>query len=154
MASQPNIRRAPQTASNFDVSDRPSMGDPEFVEGRVRVMLDEARRLLFESPNPKAGVPALVERWAKEFSPDNPDYIQTMSVEGLNIFLRARGMGTDDAHFRDPVRALIATSLNRFLDASLKFHSDELDEEQLKFEIDTCVEDTVALIRGLDNTAD
>jgi hypothetical protein len=153
MAKLAPLRKTPST-SYFDTSDRPSMGDPEFVEGRVRVMFDEARRMLFEAKNPKAGVPALVERWAKELGPDNPDYIQTMSVEGLNIFLRSRGLGEGDSHFRDPLRALVATSIERFVDVMLRFHDDQIDEGQLKFETDAAVEDTVALLRGLDNPAD
>ena len=153
--AEPQIKPGP-TTSYFDTSDRPSMGDPEFVDTQVRAMFDEARRILFEHVNPPSAVAPLVDKWAKQFSPANDDYVQTLSVASLNKFLRDRGIGTNDAEddALAPVRALVATTLDRFVEASIAYHEEKTDDEQLKFAIDTAAEDFVSLIRGLDNPAD
>lgn len=137
------------------------MGDPEFVEGKVRQMFDEARGLMFEGtldgrayPNPQHGVAPLIEKWAKELGPANPAYIQTMSVGALDLFLKSRGFGTDDTVPGDPIKALLAETVGRFARAATRYHNGEATDEQLAFEIDTAVEDCVALLRGLDNPAD
>lgn len=137
------------------------MGDPEFVEGKVREMLDEARGLLFEGrfagrvyPNPQAGVEPLIEKWAKEFSPANRAYIQTMGEAALDIWLKSRGFGTDDNRVGDPIRALLATIIGQFVEVSKQYHEGRATDEQLAFAIDAAVEDCVALLRGLDNPAD
>lgn len=151
MADKPRLT---PTTSYFDERDLPSMGDPEFAEGQVRLMLDNARKLLFEADNPQAGVPALVEKWAKELSPANGAYIQTMSVESLNAFLRARGCGTDDEGDLDPVRALVASTISRFVETAMAHHDGQVTDEMAGFAIDAMVEDTVMALRGLDNPAD
>lgn len=150
-------KRVPQPSdSSFDTSDRPSMGDPEFVDTLVRAMFDEARRILFENPNPPAAVPGLVDRWTKEFSPANDAYVQTLGVRSLNLFLRSRGLGTNDAEddMEAPIKALVATTLDRLVEAMTAYHEEKIDDMQLQFAIDTAAEDFVALIRGLDNPAD
>ena len=119
--------------SSFDTDlERPSMGDPEFAEGKVRQMLDEARGLMFEGKvgdktyaNPQHGVEPLIEKWAKELGPANADYIQTMSVAALDAFLKSRGFGTDDTEPGDPVRALLAETVGRFARAATRYHGGE-----------------------------
>lgn len=155
-----SIRQPSESSFDTDL-ERPSMGDPEFVEGKVRQMLDEARGLMFEGKldgrtysKPQHGVAPLIEKWAKELGPANADYIQTMSVDALDLFLKSRGFGTNDNRPGDPVKALLAETVGRFASAATRYHGGEATDEQLAFEIDTAVEDCVALLRGLDNPAD
>lgn len=152
MAAEP--RRAPQTRSSFDTRDLPSMGDPEFVSNQARLMLDEARKVMFEAEHPQGEAAPLVDKWAKEFSPANPAYVQTLGLASLNAFLRARGLGTSDADDDAPVKALVASMIERFVDTATKFHNGEVDGGMMQFTIDTVVEDMTMLLRGLDNPAD
>jgi hypothetical protein len=142
------------SASSFDTGDKPSMGDLEFVDGRVRVMFDEAKDILFTAPNPKAAVPGLVDKWATEFAPTNAEYEQTMSMGALNAFLQARGYGAGDTGELDPLRALLASTLERFATAAIDYHEERIDGPQLQFTIDTAAEDCVMALRGMDNPAD
>lgn len=143
-------------SATFDAREVPSMGDPTFVDSRVRAMFDEARKILFEACNPQAEVPGLIDRWTKEFSPRNPAYVQILSPVALSTFLRQRGCGTDDSpeDTDAPVAALLAHTIGRFAEAAIAFHEERIDGEQLQFAIDTAVEDCMMLLRGLDNPAD
>lgn len=142
--------------SNFDTSDKPSMGDPDVVDGLVRVMFNEARAIMFEADNPQAEVPGFIDRWTAKLSPDNDAYVQTWSARSLATFLRARGFGTDDpdTDTAAPLKAMLAWTVGRFVKAGTNFHDEKIDESQLQFEIETAVEDCSCLLRGLDNPAD
>lgn len=147
------IRQTP-TTSYFDERDLPSMGDPEHVESLVRKMLDEAKDVLFGAKNPQAAAAPLVEKWVKTLSPANTEFIQTLSPHSLAVFLRKRGLGTDDADDIAPVRALIAETISRFVEIATAYHEAKVSEAQLAFGIDAAVEDCQMMLRGLDNPAD
>lgn len=153
MAKADTPRLTP-TTSYFDVTDRPSMGDPEYVEGQVRLMLDEARDVLFEGKEPQAEIVALANKWAKRFRADNDDLVQTLSLASQDVWLKSRGLGTDDSEPGAPVLALVAHTLGRFVDAATAYHDEKIGTDQLQFAIDTAVEDCTMLLLGLDNAAD
>jgi len=143
------------TSSTFDISDRPSMGDLTFVEGRVRDMVKELHDLVHDGkPHEASEIVALIEKWTRELSPSNTAYIQTMSPESLATFLKKRGLGTKDTDPDDPLRALIAETLNRYLEATRALQEGKMDEEMWEFAIDTAIEDCTYLLVGLDNPAD
>ena len=144
-----------RTSSTFDVSDRPSMGDMEFVEERVRSMVKEAHDALNDGkPDDGGQIFAIVEKWVKELSPNNPAYIQTLSPESLAAFLKKRGLGTEEVDPDGPLRALIAETLIRYVDAFVALRDGEISEEQCLFAIDAAIEDCVYFLLGLDNFAD
>jgi hypothetical protein len=134
--------------------EKPSMGDAEFVEGRIRVMLDEARKVLESAPNPPQAITGIAHKFGREFRADNEDYVQTWDIDAQDIFLKARGLGSDDNAPGDPVLALVAETLRRFCTAAQQFHEDTIDASQMQFAIDTAVEDCMMLLRGMDNPAD
>jgi hypothetical protein len=143
------------SSSTFDVSDRPSMGDLSFVEERVREMVKEAHDAMHDGNSDDRGqIIAIVEKWVREFSPSNTAYIQTLSVESLGAFLKKRGLGTQDTDPDGPLRALIAESLIRYVDATVELRDEKIDEEQWEFAIAAAVEDCTYFIVGLDNPAD
>lgn len=133
---------------------KPSMGDEEFVDGRVRLMMDEARKILAADPNPPAAIRTLVSKWAREFRADNPAYVQTWDLDAQDTFLKARGIGSNDNTPGDPVVALVAETLRRFVEAAVQFHDGDITADQMQFAIDTAAEDCTSLLRGMDNPAD
>lgn len=143
------------TSSTFDVSDRPSMGDLEFVEERVRAMVKEAHDAMTDGqPDDGGQIRAIVERWVKEFTPANEAYIQTLSVSAQATFLKKRGLGTADTDPDGPLRALIAETLIRYVDATVALQKGEIDESGWEFQIDAAIEDCTHFLVGLDNPAD
>ncbi len=134
------------------------MGDPEFVETLVRRMFEEARRILFgldaEHPSPQLAAPDLARRWARVFDARNTQYIQTMSPQAQEIWLKAHGCGTDDIEPGAPILALVAHTLGRFADACTAFDAGRIGDEQAQFWIDAAVEDCTCLLLGLENSAD
>jgi hypothetical protein len=153
MATRSNERRL-DWVPVMPTDEKPSMGDADFVEGRVRVMLDEARKVLTSAPNPPEAITKLAHQWAREFSADNEAYTQTWDAEAQDLFLKAHGLGASDNAPGDPVLALVAETLRRFTSAAQQFHDGDIDSSQMQFEIDTAVEDCQMLLRGLDNPAD
>lgn len=144
----------PSTSYFDEQTEKPSMGDPAFVEGLVRSMFDEARRILFEAKNPQAEAAPLVAKWAKELSPENTAYEQTLGLASLNTFLRSRGYGMGEEVGDAPLKALLAVKIGEFVDAAVAYHESRITDDQLAFTIDATVEDTVKALQGLDNPAD
>jgi hypothetical protein len=143
------------TSSTFDVSDQPSMGDLEFVEERVRAMVKEAHDAMHDGkPDDGGQIAAIVERWVKEFTPANKAYTQTLSVGAQAAFLRKLGLGTNDTDPDGPLRALIAETLIRYVDAAVALREDQIDEDNWQFQIDAAIEDCTHFLVGLDNPAD
>ena len=144
------------TSSTFDVSNRDSMGDPEFVAGRVQAMMEEARVAWLEGTNPAMQIPEIIYRYADELSATNEAYIQTMSPQAQSAFLRARGCGSEDdpADLKAPVQALLAHTLDRLGDALMPFYEGLKTEDQFGFEVAAALEDCQMLLIGLDNPAD
>jgi hypothetical protein len=143
------------TSSTFDVSDRPSMGDLTFVEGKVRDMVKELHDLCHDGkPHEASELVALVEKWTRELSPSNTAYIQTMSPESLAIFLKKRGLGTKETDPDGPLRCLLAETLIRYIDAIDALQEGKIDEEMCEFAIEAAIEDCTYFLVGLDNPAD
>jgi hypothetical protein len=140
------------TSSTFDISDRPSMGDLTFVEGKVREMVKELHDLCHDGkPHEASEFVALVEKWTRELSPSNTAYIQTLSPESLAAFLKKRGLGTEETDPDGPLRCLLAETLGRYLDATTALQEGKMDEEMWEFAIDTAIEDCTYFLVGLDN---
>lgn len=146
------------SAFDFDTSDRPSMGDPHFVDAQVRAMFEEARRLLFgvDDPNasPRDAAPALIQKWATIFDARNPDFVQTMTAEAQDCWLKAHGCGSEDTEPGAPVLALVAHTLGRFVEACSEHVAGRIDDDQARFWIDAAIEDCACLLLGLENSAD
>lgn len=144
-----------RTASTFDVSDRESMGDLEFVEAKVREMVKEAHDALHDgNPNDNDQVVSIISKWTKVFSASNDDYIQTLSPESQAHFLKLRGLGTNDTDPDGPLQALLAETLSRYVDAIVELSDGSIDESQCEFRIDAAIEDCTYFIAGIDNRAD
>lgn len=143
----------PLIPEDFATTDKPSMGDPEFVDGQVRAMLNEVRVALFAAPegsNPQVAVKDIITKYAKLFDASNADYLQTMTPEAQAVWLQEHELGRNS----DPVVALVAATIGRFIDAVVPFAERQIDDDQCKFRIDTAVEDCVAMLLGIENPAD
>lgn len=147
----------PPTPMDIPTSVKPSMGDPDVVDGLVRQMLDETRIMLFEGKpgsNPQVEIQNIAAKWGKIFYAGNPDYQQTLTPEGQAAWLKEHDLGTDDTELDQPVLALVAETLKLFASACTDFVNQQIDEEQLQFRLDTAVEDCVCMLLGIENPAD
>jgi hypothetical protein len=118
-------------------------------------MVKEAHDALHDGkPDDGGQIVAIVEKWVRELSPSNPAYIQTLSPESLAAFLKRRGLGTQDTDPDGPLRALIAETLIRYVDAVTDLRDEKITEEQWQFTMDAAIEDCVHFLLGLDNPAD
>lgn len=134
------------------------MGDPVFVEGLVRKMLEEVRRLLWGLDDPnlsfRTELPKLGERWIKVFSARNPDFVQTMTPEAQQVWLQNHGLAKDDPDELAPINCLLANTIGRFADACMRLEEGQMKEEQAQFWIATAIEDCTCLLLGVENYAD
>lgn len=142
----------------LDTGDKPSMGDAEFVEGQVRSFLGElvAIRAGYNADDGSDSVEALntlVNMWAEKLSAANPGIIQTMTMEAQAVFLISKGFANVHRPLQEAMQALIAHAAKEFVDTMVA-HEGELSDEDAKFRVDAQVEDTVALIMGVENAAD
>jgi hypothetical protein len=147
----------PPTPLDIPTSDKPSMGDPDVVDGLVRAMLLEANKALFAAEpgsNPQDTIKQIALKWGKLFYAGNDDYQQTLTPEGQAIWLQQHGLGAEDTELDQPVLALVAETLKRFTSASMAHANGQIDDEQLQFRLDAAVEDCVMMLLGLENSAD
>jgi hypothetical protein len=140
-----------QVLADAASSDKPSMGDPEFVEGKLRELgteLADTRKAYNASTSPKAHVEAAdaaneaVKRSSADLAASNTAYQQTISAEGQQIFVAQRGY--------ENLEAVLHEFADRALAAIIRLENEVIDDDQFQFEIDAAVEDTQALVMGLD----
>lgn len=149
---------APGSSFTFDTTDRPSMGDPQFVDGLIREMLDETRRALVEAPseetNPQVEIKKIAEKWRDRLWAGNAQFTQTMSVEAQNAWLAVHNLGVDDPGPRAGVGGLVVATLKRFVEAVVPFAEGRIHSDQLEFWLEAAIEDCVCMLLGIENPAD
>ena len=147
-------------------ADKPDMGDPDTVEELVRVMLGELvaiRKRYNEARADERGAASaaseaqhaatkLIRVWSLRLAASNPDYQQSITPEGQDAFLRDAGYPGDAPGA--PVESLISDTAKRVVEAMAAHENGEIDDDKLKFEIDTAVEDAVFGVMGISNDID
>ena len=134
------------------------MGDPQFVDGLIREMLDETRKMLFEAPsediNPQVEIKKIAEKWRDRLWAGNDEFTQTMSVEGQNAWLALHNLGVEDPDPRTGVGGLVSATLGRFVEAVVPFAEGRIHTDQLEFWLEAAIEDCVCMLLGIENPAD
>ena len=151
------MSRDARTHFSFDLTDRASMGDPMFVEGQVREMLDDCRKLLLEAPegsNPQIEIKNLAYTWSERFWAGNSEFVQTMTPQAQAVWLQGHGLGDEEIDPKAPVTCLVAVTLGRFVDAVVPFAEGRIHRDQVEFWLEAAIEDCTCMLLGIENAAD
>lgn len=147
----------PPTPVEFDTSNRPSMGDPEVVDGIVRQLAHDVSDALLaakDGSNPQIAIKALAEKYRDIFYAGNTSYVQTLSPEAQMVWLQRHDIGTDETDPRQVAGCLAVVTIERLSSAIIDHAEEQIDDDQLQFRLDTAIEDCVTLLLGIENRAD